>query len=261
MRLVSLSHRLGEAETFAEVGVVVCEHVRTRLDIYQSTVNLFTTERRFAMMVDDVPHGYSDAQRTSWIARSPLDPQVLQMLEHHGAVGEEADVAGMAEYARRNGYTGAMLNMRVLPLIEPTGLLGFIRSGTSGSLSRALRRDLDVVAAYASARLVQLGVTAVDDPRTLGALAPRQREVAELAARGLTNSEIALTSGTSVNTVKMQLKTVFARLDVTNRAELAARLARTTPRDPLPAGVSQLGEVWVTKAAPAPAPRRREAGN
>jgi DNA-binding NarL/FixJ family response regulator len=57
--------------------------------------------------------------------------------------------------------------------------------------------------------------------RPRGELGPRQRDVAQLAVRGLTNKEIGELLGISINTVKARLKEVFHRLEVTNRTELA----------------------------------------
>jgi DNA-binding NarL/FixJ family response regulator len=55
-------------------------------------------------------------------------------------------------------------------------------------------------------------------------LTPREREVALLAARGLTNRQIAAELNLSVNTVSNHLKRVYAKLDVGSRAELGWRL-------------------------------------
>jgi DNA-binding NarL/FixJ family response regulator len=55
-------------------------------------------------------------------------------------------------------------------------------------------------------------------------LGRRQREIAELAARGYRNKEIATQLGISINTVKARLKEVFEVLWVRNRTELAHAL-------------------------------------
>lgn len=60
------------------------------------------------------------------------------------------------------------------------------------------------------------------DPRAVDRLTPRQHEIAILVARGLTNREIGVAIGRSINTVKKHLKQLFVALDVANRTELAA---------------------------------------
>jgi DNA-binding NarL/FixJ family response regulator len=54
-----------------------------------------------------------------------------------------------------------------------------------------------------------------------GALSPREAQVAQLVSRGMRNGEIAALLGTSCETVKKQLRSVLAKLDVSNRTELA----------------------------------------
>jgi DNA-binding CsgD family transcriptional regulator len=56
-------------------------------------------------------------------------------------------------------------------------------------------------------------------------LTPRQHAVAHLTARGLTNQQIAAELVISVKTVEHHLGSVFAKLGVSTRTQLAARLA------------------------------------
>jgi DNA-binding CsgD family transcriptional regulator len=244
-----LVRRLGEAATFAEVSSVVSEHARNVLDVHQCTLTLFTTARTFAMVADDVTHGFTDAQRLTWIADSPIDPDLREMFATHGPVGDDDRTLKMHAFARSMGYQGPMLNMRCTPLVEPSGLLGSLRAGCAASLSRTLRRDMDVMASYAAAQLWRIGITAVAAPTLFDHLSRRQAQIVELVAQGFTNREIADMVEISVNTVKKQLKLVFAKLDVLNRTELAALVARCGVRDNLPPGISVFGGIHVTKAA------------
>jgi len=58
----------------------------------------------------------------------------------------------------------------------------------------------------------------------LHGLTPREREVAQLLARGATNEEIARALWISRYTVKDHVKAVYAKLGVGSRAELTAKL-------------------------------------
>jgi FixJ family two-component response regulator len=49
-------------------------------------------------------------------------------------------------------------------------------------------------------------------------------QIALLAARGLTNRQIATEAGLSINTVSNHLKRVYAKLEVSSRTKLAWRL-------------------------------------
>ena len=55
-------------------------------------------------------------------------------------------------------------------------------------------------------------------------LTPREREVAKLLVRGAANDEIARALWISRHTVKDHVKAVYAKLHVTSRAELSAKL-------------------------------------
>jgi DNA-binding CsgD family transcriptional regulator len=59
----------------------------------------------------------------------------------------------------------------------------------------------------------------------LDALTPSERRVAELAAGELTNKEIAQTLFVTVKTVEVHLSSVYRKLQLGSRRELAAALA------------------------------------
>jgi DNA-binding NarL/FixJ family response regulator len=63
--------------------------------------------------------------------------------------------------------------------------------------------------------------------RTLNRLTPREREIASLLARGLSNAEIAGRLFLSESTVKAYVSTAMARVATRNRVELAAIVWRT----------------------------------
>ncbi len=72
------------------------------------------------------------------------------------------------------------------------------------------------------------GPEATDDAIVLALVekvSPRQRDVLQLTAKGLTNQEIGLVLGMSPETVRTHLSAIFARLHVSNRAEAAAAYA------------------------------------
>ncbi|MFT3697268.1 MAG: LuxR C-terminal-related transcriptional regulator [Kofleriaceae bacterium] len=141
-------------------------------------------------------------------------------------------------------------NVRAVPLLEPTGLMGALVIETDQPLTTEQRQTLDAAAVYAATRLVQLGVTAVPDPAPLKQLTFHQHRVMHLASDGLTNREIAEQLDISPNTVKKHLKTIFAKLDVSTRTELANVRARFSVRDPAPFGTSRKGDLYITRRYP-----------
>jgi DNA-binding CsgD family transcriptional regulator len=61
-------------------------------------------------------------------------------------------------------------------------------------------------------------------------LTPREREIVDLVVRGLTNGEAATVLGLSLHTVRNHLNTIFRKLEVASRAELAGLAAGAPPR-------------------------------
>lgn len=62
-------------------------------------------------------------------------------------------------------------------------------------------------------------------PKTAGELTPAEQRVADLAAEGLANKEIAQRLVVSVRTVELHLKHAYEKLGIRSRAQLARRLA------------------------------------
>lgn len=60
------------------------------------------------------------------------------------------------------------------------------------------------------------------DPELLGSFSPREREILKLLGKGYTNKEIASILHLSPNTIKSHLKSLYSKLDVSNRTQAAS---------------------------------------
>jgi DNA-binding CsgD family transcriptional regulator len=58
----------------------------------------------------------------------------------------------------------------------------------------------------------------------LYSLTPREIQIAELVARGLTNKEIGTQLWITQNSVKQALKRMFRKLEVSSRTEMVSKL-------------------------------------
>lgn len=78
----------------------------------------------------------------------------------------------------------------------------------------------------ADPEVVAVTASGAGDPNALDALSEAEREVARLAARGTPNAAIAKKRGVALRTVANQLASIFRKLDVSSRAELATLVSR-----------------------------------
>jgi DNA-binding CsgD family transcriptional regulator len=89
-------------------------------------------------------------------------------------------------------------------------------------------REFTAFGAAAWARLAAAELSRVSlRPAATGALTETERRVAELAAAGLTNREVAQQLFLAVKTVEANLARVYRKLGITSRAELGARMGPT----------------------------------
>lgn len=63
-----------------------------------------------------------------------------------------------------------------------------------------------------------------EPPASFANLTPREKEIAELAARGLTNSQISYRLVISERTVHNHIRNILRKLNVSSRKKLASRL-------------------------------------
>jgi ATP/maltotriose-dependent transcriptional regulator MalT len=64
---------------------------------------------------------------------------------------------------------------------------------------------------------------------TLETLSVREREVLELASRGLTNEQVAQRLDVTAHAVKFHLASIYRKLGVANRTEAAVAYLRQAP--------------------------------
>jgi two-component system, NarL family, response regulator YdfI len=175
---------------------------------------------------------------------------VLESAVGTGALGDaidavEADVVVLAlepgenpilPFGSRPDRTGRLPGVVVLG-DEPTSLWATraLRSGARGALPRTATADQIVAAVLAAAAGLVVrepgSVRASEAPapistRALQPLTPREIEILGLLAEGLGNKTIAVRLGISEHTVKTHVTSLFAKLEVSTRAEAVASAAR-----------------------------------
>lgn len=116
-------------------------------------------------------------------------------------------------------------HLAVAPLTGLGRVLGMVRVAAEQPLPAGTGDRLAALCADVSVRLAHLGF---HDQGGLGPLrlTARQREVARLVSRGLTNGAIADALGVTEDAIKKHLKIMMADFDLANRAELAVVVGR-----------------------------------
>ncbi|MGW4243854.1 helix-turn-helix transcriptional regulator [Nocardia sp. NPDC004722] len=164
-----------------------------------------------------------------WIDADPLrTEQAAELMRERGVI-RLSEVPGgsrfLADFLRPNG-----INDKAAMLVDggPAGVL-YIGMAVADSL-RVPERDLAVLHALRRhlAPLVADQLARDRERRTAISswhLTPREWEVADLAARGLTNRQIAERLFIGVDTVKKHLSRVLAETACTSRTQLAVRFA------------------------------------
>lgn len=134
-------------------------------------------------------------------------------------------------FAVLQAVNAAALPVRVVfltAMITPAQVAEALKLGAWGLLLKEAAPDtlIDCLHAVASGRRWHPAeLQAMADQAKAGRLAPltrREREIVDLACRGLSNKAIAEAIGTAEGTIKIHLHNVFGKLNVTNRTSLAA---------------------------------------
>lgn len=158
-------------------------------------------------------------------AGEALEPVVARMenggypglLQRHVSALSAGDAAALSEVARAFVERGQWL---IAAEAHATAALAHQRDANHGAAAREAAASRALAARCEGARTPGLSLNV-----SFGVLSRREREVAGLAATGLTNNAIADQLVLSVRTVESHLYQVFGKLGVEHRSELAELLA------------------------------------
>lgn len=164
-----------------------------------------------------------------------IDPLRAYVLTHHAPVHEQVlfteeswkrsdlYVQGCGrQYDHEHAMTGAIVGSGKI-----VGLVNFARTSGTPAFDRQDLIYLSAVCSHLSASLAALRSQArLWNSEMYIKLTPREQQIAQLVAQGLTNAEIGAQLWITQNTVKQALKRMFLKLNVSARAELVAELFR-----------------------------------
>jgi LuxR family maltose regulon positive regulatory protein len=180
------------------------------------------TLARVLMIKEDVP------SRERAIA---LLQSLIQRAEEEGRAGiliEALALQALTEWKRGNRASAMIALERALRLGEPEGYVRLF-ADLGLPMARLLQeaQSREVMPAYVGKLLAAFGAAltfpAMVEVALPEPLSPREHEVLQLIAAGLTNSEIAEALIISPETVKKHTSNIYSKLGVSHRTEAAAR--------------------------------------
>jgi DNA-binding CsgD family transcriptional regulator len=153
------------------------------------------------------------------------DSALVSARARHGAAARAGDARELAGAADDFAALGAML----LAAEAAAGAAeAFNRAGNQRAATAALRRSIELAAACEGAVTPGLFRAATIHAAAAVPLSTREREIAMLAAAGITSKDIAERLYLSVRTVNNHLQHAYTKLGVSSRAALAQAMGSTS---------------------------------
>jgi DNA-binding CsgD family transcriptional regulator len=159
------------------------------------------------------------------------NPVLRYLVERHAPVHEEVILPpGVWQTICPRPDHGHVMTGPIVHNGQLVGGIAFTRHRDNPAFNAQNLADLSALCLHLSTRLAALrsqpvASTALNCDR----LTPREAQIAELVAQGLTSAEIGAALWITENSVKQALKRMFRKLQVSSRAEMVAQLSGSKP--------------------------------
>lgn len=198
----------------------------------------FAANRWGLSFLDQLPSVNENTPRMLRLALSlDYNPVLRYLVQRHTAVHEEIILPpGVWQTICPRADHGHVLLGPIISHGRLVGGIAFTRHRNDPAFNADDLADLSALCLHLSTRLAELrskpfasglnfdGVASAVEH----CLTPRQMQIAELVAQGLTNAQIGTALWITEYTVKQALKRMFRKLEVSSRAELVARIAKSS---------------------------------
>ena len=167
-----------------------------------------------------------------------IDPVLKYVLDYHAPAHEGMVFAPgqwkqsklyrrcCAEYDHEHIMTGPIVGEGKL-----RGTIHFARIGYTPAFTSLELANLGAVCLHFSATLAKLRLSSEKNTQLLDKyLTPREVQIADLVAEGLTNADIARELWITSNTVKQALKRMFKKLNVSSRTTMVVKIIELSDR-------------------------------
>ena len=154
------------------------------------------------------------------------NPVLRYVVQRHAAVHDEVILPpGFWQTICPRADHGHVMLGPIVSHSQLVGGIAFTRHRDAPAFNADNLADLSALCLHFSTRLAALRSKPVALGLNRYRLTPREVQIAELVAQGLTNAEIGSSLWITENSVKQALKRLFRKLKVSSRAEMVAYLS------------------------------------
>ena len=184
----------------------------------------FQAKRRGLFFFDSLPN-----RKTSGLFELALsiehNPVLRYVVENHAPVHEEVVLKpGKWKTICPRFDHGHVMAGPIIGNGKLIGGIGFTRTRESSAFNTQDLIDLSAVCLHLSTWLTTIKSQTKKIELDINRLTPREIQIAELVAQGLTNAQIGAYLWIQENSVKQALKRMFRKLKVSSRAEMVAKV-------------------------------------
>jgi DNA-binding CsgD family transcriptional regulator len=153
------------------------------------------------------------------------NPVLRYLVERHAPVHEEVILLpGVWQTICPRADHGHVMIGPIVHSGQLVGGIAFTRHRNNLAFDAQNLADLSALCLHLSTRLAVLRSQPVTLP-ICDRITPREAQIAELVAQGLTSAEIGAALWITENTVKQALKRMYRKLQVSSRAEMVAQMS------------------------------------
>lgn len=230
--LHNLFHAIATAKNEHQLRMRFMDSIGEYFSVQRWGIHMFNENSSYsAVEVYGVPNVDSFVELYAKIGRK-VDPVLRYVTERHAPAHEEMVLPPggwkqcelyqncCAYYDHEHIMTGPIVGKGKL-----IGAVHFARIGETPAFNYQDIVDLSGVCTHISASIATLQTQQTIFTSSLtNRLTPREIQIAELVARGLTNKEVGVELWITQNSVKQALKRMFRKLEVSSRTEMVAKL-------------------------------------
>lgn len=223
--LKSLFKAITECLAFSEIAQTESEK-QLQQNVIDEIREYFAAKRCGVFMFARLPNLAQKSKLLKLALSLEYNPILRYLVENHAPVHEEILLPQeqwrtiCPRFDHGHVMAGPIVNDGIL-----VGGLGVTRDRNSPSFNSQDIADISALSLHLSILYVKIQSKSIKfTASSSNIITPREKQIAELVAQGLTNAQIANSIWITENSVKQALKRMFRKLNVSSRAEMIGKL-------------------------------------